>query len=130
MSDDQPQIPTAEEPSEPQDNTPPITTETQPANQSSYRTQILLGIVSCWLLLPGIIGFVITGISAINTGILTITNPSLVLQMALSFIPLGLGVLVVVRRRTRGPGLGVGFVIGLLLIGLGAGLCVAVAMNR
>jgi len=118
MSDDQPQIPTAEEPSEPQDNTPAITTETQPANQSSYRTQILLGILSCWLLLPGIAGFVITGISAI-------TDSAVLIPMVLSLIPLGLGVLVIVRRRNRGPGLGMGFVIGLLLIVLGAGLCIS-----
>jgi hypothetical protein len=116
MSDDQPQMPTAEQPAEPESSATPITTETQPANQSSYRTQMLLGILSCWLLLPGIAGFVITGISAI-------TDSSLLIPMVLSLIPIGLGVLVVVRRRKRGPGLGVGFLTGLLLIGLGAGLC-------
>jgi len=119
MSDHQPQMPTAEQPSEPQSSAPPITTETQPANQSSYRTQMLLGIVSFWLLLPGIAWFVvIVGLAA--------KAPAAGLQLALALIPIGLGVWVLVRRHKRGPGLGVGFLIGLVLLALGAGLCVAV----
>jgi hypothetical protein len=79
---------------------------------------MFLGIVSSWLLLPGIVGLVLAGGIAAKA-------PAAGPLMALALIPIGLGVLVLVRRHKRGRGLGLGFVIGLLLFGLAAGLCVS-----
>jgi hypothetical protein len=119
MPEDQPQMPPADQPSEPQSTTTPAATEAQPAKQASNGAQILLGIVSCWLLLAGIAWFVVIGGLAAQA-------PAAGLQLALALIPIGLGVWVLVRRHKRGPGLGVGFLIGLVLIALGAGLCVSI----
>jgi hypothetical protein len=51
-------MPAAEQPSEPQSTTTPVTTETQPANKSSYRAQMFLGFVTAGLVSLGIIWFV------------------------------------------------------------------------
>jgi hypothetical protein len=118
MPEDQPQIPPAARPSEPQSTTTPETTEAQPVKKATYGGQVFLGILSCWLLLPGTVGLVV-GIGG------ALTAPPFILLAGVSLIPLGLGAAVIAGRRKLGPGLGVGFLIGLALLGLAIGLCFA-----
>ena len=118
MPEDQPQLPPAAQPSEPPNPVTPETTETQPVKEASYGAQVFLGIISAWLLLPGVVGFVAGMVVAFKA-------PQAIMLAGVSLVPLGLCAMVIARRRSRGPGLGVGVAIGLALLGLAFGLCFA-----
>lgn len=119
MSDQEPQTPAAQPPSDPPINPTPIATEPQ----SSYFVQMLVGVVSFWLLLFGIAGIIGLVVMVAQKQHLP---PNVGLLVALEILLLGLGALGVFllnSRRKYGRGMVPDLLIGLEVLGLSAGIC-------